>query len=441
MKFYNRDKELKILGQMCDQSRESGRMTVLIGRRRVGKTLLALEFAKNQKFIYLFVAKKSETLLCREYLETIKDKFNVPVIGEIRSFKDIFALLMELGKKEQFTVIIDEFQEFFNINPAVYSEIQHLWDLGKDQCRLNLIFIGSLYSMMHKIFQSSKEPLFERADRILHIRPFKIETIQEILIDQGMTDLKSLFNLYLFTGGVPRYIDILIKNNALNYDAILDFMLDEYSPFIHEGKNLLIEEFGKEYGTYFSILELISVGKSARTEIESILERQTGGYLERLERDYNIISKHKPINAKPNSRMLKYHISDLFLSFWFRFIYRHRSAVETGNFKYLRKIISRDYSVFSGRVLESFFHQLFAESYAFNRIGRFWEKGNKNEIDLVAVNDIDKKIVVAEIKLNKARLRLGGLKVKSQNLLNSFPGYTPEWRLLSLEDAEGFLTK
>jgi len=35
-------------------------------------------------------------------------------------------------------------------------------------------------------------------------------------------------------------------------------------------KEPLIEEFGKEYGTYFSILELIATGKTARSEIESI---------------------------------------------------------------------------------------------------------------------------------------------------------------------------
>jgi AAA+ ATPase superfamily predicted ATPase len=439
MKFYNREKELKTLRQVYGQSGESGRMTVLIGRRRVGKTLLALEFAKTHKFVYLFVAKKSEPLLCREYLETIKEMFDVPVVGEIRSFKDIFALLLELAKKEPFTLIVDEFQEFFNINPAVYSEIQHLWDLGKEQCKMNLIFIGSLYSLMHKIFENSKEPLFERADRVLHIKPFKIKTLHEILMDLGRMDWKNLFDLYLFTGGVPRYIDILIKNNVFNYDEILDFMLDEYSPFIHEGKNLLIEEFGKEYGTYFSILELISVGKTARTEIESILERQVGGYLERLENDYNIISKHKPIYSRPNSRMLKYRISDLFLNFWFRFIYRHRSAVETGNFDYVKQIVNRDYSGYSGRVLESFFHHLFADSGRFNRIGHSWEKGNQNEIDLVAVNDMEKKIVIAEIKLNKAKLRLGGLKMKSRKLLAEFPGYTPEWRLLSLEDAAEFI--
>ena len=255
MKFYARKKEIKMLQKLYKQSEESGRMAVLTGRRRVGKTLLALEFAKSHKFVYLFVAKKSEHLLCTEYIEEIKQVFDIPVIGEIRRFKDVFSLLLEISRKEHFTLIIDEFQEFYYINPAVYSEIQNLWDLNKDRCKLNLILIGSVYSLMHKIFEDSKEPLFERADRLFLIRPLKIKIIHEILTDYGHSDLKTLFHIYLFTGGVPRYIDILVKNSAFTYDQVLDFMLEEYSPFINEGKNLLIEEFGKEYGTYFSILD------------------------------------------------------------------------------------------------------------------------------------------------------------------------------------------
>lgn len=100
---------------------------------------------------------------------------------------------------------------------------------------------------------------------------------------------------------------------------------------------MLIEEFGKEYGMYFSILELISVGKTRRNEIESILQKNVGGYLERLEKDYAVSKKFKPINAKPESKLQKYHIKDLFLKFWFRFIYCNRTAVETGNFTYIKR--------------------------------------------------------------------------------------------------------
>ena len=98
---------------------------------------------------------------------------------------------------------------------------------------------------------------------------------------------------------------------------MINFILSENSPFLNEGKNLLIEEFGKEYGNYFSILELMSLGKTSRSEIESVLQRDMGGFLEKLEKDYFVINRYKPINAKPESKLIKYKIKDHFLKFWF----------------------------------------------------------------------------------------------------------------------------
>ena len=439
MKFYNRTVELKELRLMYSQSQNMARMTVITGRRRVGKTMLALEFAKGHKHLYFFVSKKAEHLLCAEYLEQIKKLFKLPVIGEIKSFKEVFTLLLQLSMKERFTLIIDEFQEFYVVNSSVFSDIQHLWDISKAESRLNLICIGSIHSLMYKIFEQAKEPLFGRADRIFRLRPFTIRDIHSVISDHGRVDAETLFNLYLFTGGLPKYLDILTANTNLTLDDILDFTLTENSPFIHEGRTLLVEEFGKEYGTYFSILELIASGKTSRSEIDSYLEIHAGTYLARLETEYALVSRHRPINEKPRSRLQKYTITDNFLNFWFRFIFSNRSAAENGNFGYIREIINRDYSTYAGRILERYYQQLFSETGKYNKIGSYWEKGNKNEIDLVAINDMKKSITIADIKLSSSRIDLNVLREKSAALLMDYKGYKPQVLGLSLEDAIKYL--
>jgi AAA+ ATPase superfamily predicted ATPase len=158
-----------------------------------------------------------------------------------------------------------------------------------------------------------------------------------------------------------------------------------------------------------------------------------------LENDYAVIAKHKPIDARPNSRLQKYKVVDNFLNFWFRFIYRNRSALETGNFEYVKQIINRDYSVYSGRILEIFFQQLFADSGRYNRVGSYWEKGNVNEIDLVAINDMKKEIIIAEVKYNESKIRLEGLKNKSKNILSVYPEFTPQWLALGIEDVKDYI--
>lgn len=294
---------------------------------------------------------------------------------------------------------------------------------------------------MYRIFQDKKEPLFGRADRIVFLKPFSIKSIFEVTSDFGHNDPQTLFDTYAITGGLPKYLELLAENNALSRQQMFDFIFRQYSPFLEEGKNLLIEEFGRDYGTYFSILELIASGKTARSEIESVLEIHTGAYLARLESEYALIDRHRPINAKQGGRLQKFHIRDNFLNFWFRFIYSNLSAVETGNYGYLREIVERDYSTWSGRILERFFHDLFAENGRYNRIGSYWERGNKNEIDLVAINDSRKKMVLAEIKVNRDRINLEVLKRKAVNLMMDFKGYSVEYRALSVEDCSEFLLR
>lgn len=243
-----------------------------------------------------------------------------------------------------------------------------------------------------------------------------------------------LFNYYLLTGGVPKYVELLLTEGVFEAKEIFDFVFSENSPFLFEGKNVLIEEFGKEYGIYFSILELIAGGKTSRSAIESILQKDIGGHLERLEVTYGVLEKFRPIHSKPQGRIIKYRLKDIFLRFWFFFIYRNWTAVETSNFSYIRQILDASLPTYKGAILEEFFRHLFAETQSFNQIGSYWEHDNTDEIDLVMINDLQKRIVIGEVKLNKSRIRLSELKKKSGKLLLNYPGYTPEYLTLGFED-------
>ena len=439
MRFFNREKELKLLSEMWRNTENGAKMVVLTGRRRIGKTSLCLEFAKKHTYTYLFVEKKSELLLCQEWLVELKKKLTFPIIGEIKTFKEIFHLILEHAKQHKTVLIIDEFQDFFTVNPAVFSEVQNLWDQYKQESKLFVIFVGSIYSMMSKIFQDSKEPLFGRADRIVVLDPFSIASTSKLLKEHQITDIRTLFDFYVLTGGMPKYLEILLAKGSHNFDSLLDCIVGEFSPFLDEGRYLLIEEFGKEYFTYFSILELIAMGKTSRPEIESILGRDVGGYLERLERDYAVIVRLKPFGEKSTSRLIKFFIKDNFLNFWFRFLYRNRQAIESKNFSYVKETIYRDYSTYSGKFLEKFFIELLAHSGMFNRFGPYWEKGYQNEIDIVAANDMKKKLLIAEVKLNPKQISLDSLKRKAYSLAREYGDYKIEYKGFSLQEAAEFL--
>lgn len=435
MKFYNREKELARLAKIEKQAEKSAQMTFMVGRRRIGKTRLLINAYKYSICLYFFVAKKSESLLCEEFVEEVKNKLNIPIFGSITTFKDLFSLLMSLSKERHFTLIIDEFQEFDSVNSSIYSDMQNIWDSNKQDSKINLIMCGSVYSMMKRIFEGSKEPLFGRATNRIHLKAFDIDTIKEILSDYSPNySNDDLLAFYMITGGVAKYIELLVQAEAFTIDDIMDAVFEDNSLFLSEGKNVLIEEFGKDYGNYFSILSLIASGKTSRVEIESIMNIQTGGFLTRLEDEYGLISKVRPILSKPNSRTVKYFIEDNFLNFWFRFIFKYRSSIEAGNLMYIRDIVMRDYTVYSGRILEKYFTQMIKLQMKYNIIGNYWERNNQNEIDIVAINEVEKVALIAEVKRNPQKISLNELEIKASKIKTVLKGYKFIFKGYSLDD-------
>ncbi len=320
----------------------------------------------------------------------------------------------------------------------MFSDMQRIWDLNHDASLINLIVCGSMYSMMTSIFRDRKEPLYNRQNRFMTIRAFRPSVLKEILAEysHGHTN-EDLLALYSVTGGVAKYVQLLVDDGALTADAIIDAVVSPDSIFISEGRSVLVEEFGKHYDTYFSILSAIASGKTRRNEIESVIGRQVGGHLSRLEDDYGIIAREMPVYAKPLSKNAVYTIRDNFFTFWFRFIFKYAHILEIGGYSQLRQIIERDYATFSGLMLERYFRAKAAEQQTFTRIGRWWDRKGENEIDIVAENEIDRTLLVCEVKRRRQNINMKTLEAKASRMLDTQPqlrGYALTCRPLSLAD-------
>ncbi len=439
MKFYNRTKELAELKRIQNLSfNENSRLTVVTGRRRIGKTSLIIKAVEQTPTIYLFVGRKNEASLCAEFITQIRAALDCYVPEEIISFGSLFKYMMELATARQFNLVIDEFQEFYNINESIYSDMQNIWDQYRKRTKMNLIVSGSIYSLMQKIFQNSKEPLFGRADNIIKLSAFDLTTLKEIMHDYDAEYANDdLLALYTFTGGVPKYVELFCDNVPLKIDKMIEFMIRENSPFTDEGKHLLIEEFGKNYSTYFSILGAISSGRNTQPEIESALGgKSVGGQIKRLIEDYNIIARRRPIMSKEKTQAVRYEITDNFINFWFNYFDRHRSMIEIKNFVGLQKIVTLDYPTYSGKSLELYFKQQFAESYDYREIGSWWEaKGNQNEIDIVALKLEKNRAVVSEVKRQRKNFKPELLAAKVEYIKTKLLAkYHIESRCLTLDD-------
>lgn len=440
MKFYNREAELAAMRKYEKLSAQSAQMIVVTGRRRIGKTTLVKRAFTSLPLVYFFVGKKSESLLCDELAEIVKEVLGED-LGDFSSFKRLFCAIMAISKRRNFTLVLDEFQNFKESNPSVFSDIQDVWDSNKEESRINLVICGSVYSKMKKIFDDKDEPLFGRATARFRIKPFTTETLKTILQDYNPDyEADDLLALYMVTGGVAKYVELLISQNAFTRDEILDAVVSTGSYFIEEGREMLADEFGKDYGNYFSVLSALAGGYTSRGKITGYVGFETGGYLDKLETDYNIVSKVRPYLSGEKARNVRYSLSDNFLSFWFRFIYKYRSAVEIGNMEYVKRKIHSDYNDYSGFILERWFRQVYAETGRFDIVTNYWEKGKSgepgenNEIDLVVVDSAEHSIVIGECKRNPEKYSRKRLEMKAAAIVSHHKNWRTEFVGLSLND-------
>ena len=438
MKFFGRQNEIKELQEIRNLSLQTARFTIVTGRRRSGKTSLLIKAYEDvQDMLYFFVARKSEAELCKDFIEEMTNKLQLPILGEVTRFADIFKYLLQLSKIRPITLVIDEFQDFKRVNPSIFSDMQKIWDLNKQEAHINLVVCGSVYSLMNIIFKNNKQPLYGRQTGEIKVTPFPPSIVKEILSTYNLAYTnEDLLALYSYTGGVAEYVEMMMDAGATTKEQMTEKFVAKNSYFIYEGKNMLIEEFGKDYARYFEILQLIASGYTTRGEIESIMKIELSGYLTKLENDYCLIARYTPMFQKTN-RNIRYQIEDNFLRVWFRYIYKYGYMIEVGANKKLKMVMDKSYTTYTGKVLERYFIAKMIESEEYTQIASWWDRKGENEIDIIAADELEQKVIFYEVKRQAKDINLGILKDKAEHFFQAtgkFKKFTIGYQGLSMED-------
>ena len=435
MRFYDREKEIAELRRLDALAEHSAQLTVLMGRRRTGKTTLMTHALDGQPYLYFFVGKKAEQLQCIDFQQQVESVLGLHIHGQANSVAAILEELMIYARNTKVTLIIDEFQRLADIDEGIVSNIQKVWDGYHEQSHIHLIACGSIYSMMRKIFEDRREPLFGRKTARIDLKPFSTNVIKQILSEHNPSYTSDdLLMLYAITGGVAKYVAQLMDEGCRTWEDMLNAVCRPSSIFIEEGTELLVGEFGRKYQIYYSILQLIAQGMTSQAEIDGIVGKNSGRYLDTLETEYSLIAKRRPMWAKPNSQGVKYYIDDCFLMFWFRFIESNRTMVELGKYELLGETIRKEYNQFSGIVLEKYFRQLYGERERVTEVSHWWDSKGENEIDLIAIEKLDRRATVAEVKRNPCKFSAHTLEEKYQYIKSHLRGYQVELKGLSMED-------
>ncbi|WP_304944109.1 ATP-binding protein [Vallitalea guaymasensis] len=402
--FLGRKAELHKLSS--EYNRESS-FVVMYGRHRVGKTTLIKEFIKDKKALYFLSTSELEINNRNRFIKSIADFTGMPYLknSNFDNWYDIFEIIVNYQPEEKKIIVIDEFQYLVNANPSFTSIFQRIWDDILKDNNIMVILCGSYISMMTTQVLHYSSPLYGRRTCQMKLKPLKFTEIKE-----GFRNLRfnELVSLYAVTGGVPKYLEFF-NNNLGFFENIKNEILDK-NGFLYEEPTFLLQKEVRETMTYFSMIQTIADNNHKLSKIASALEvpaTKLTPYIKTL-MDLSLVEKRVPVTEKNPSKSKKglYYIEDNFIEFWFRFVYPYKSQLEMENIQYVvdkikNNLIDNHVSfVYEDICREQFVNQSSELGFIISKIGSYWD--SKVEIDIVAIDNDNKKLIVGECKyLNK----------------------------------------
>jgi hypothetical protein len=439
MRFYSRQSELEILSSTAASARRgSARFTVIAGRFGVGKTKLALSQIRDTPTLYCYAARSNETLLTRQFCRDA-EQIGVRIPEGVRTLPQFIEALLRAGKLRPMTVVLDAFDEFLAMNPAVYPLLAQVWEKGAEGSHIHLVATVSAAGAVEQIFGKGA-PMQGIASNIMRLSAFEIASLQKILLDYnpyaGGEDLLALF---AFSGGIPRYVRALLEADASSKESIVNAFANPELLFCSEGENLLTPVLGRDCGTYFAILSLIADGYTGIQDIsEQLAGKSIGGQLRKLEEEYRLIEKRRPLFAAQASQTVRYAISDRFLEAWMRYIFPFRNLIEMGEVDLLRTMVRKKYKQFLPETLREFFVTRATESGKFTQVGSWWPGKRslvKGEIPLLALDQTRRSAIACDIRRKKKQFDPQALQTAMDFLQSeSLEGWSVTQQCLTPDD-------
>lgn len=400
--FINRENELNFLESKWRE--DSPQLIIIYGKRRIGKTELCIQFARNKPHIYYLCERLPVKAQLKKLTLETGSYFNDEFIPK-EGFDDFETLFKYITKKnEKILLIIDEFSYLAEIDPSIPATFQKCWDLYLKDSKVFLILCGSSISMMEQSALTYKAPLYGRRTGQLLVRPFRFKELYQMFKDKSFEDI---LQIYSTVGGTPMYLNRFLNKS---YKEVLknDIFL-KGQPLYEEVEFLLREEL-KEPRNYFSILQALSLGKHKLSEIinETGFDKGTVSRYIAILMDLHIVKKEIPVTEKVPEKSRKgiYTIDDNFVNFWFRFVFRNRSFLEEYRIsevyskvkQSLNELLSKNYEKVACEILLG----AVGTKLNFEKCGRWWDKDR--EIDVIALNEQTKEILFGEVKWSNKKV-------------------------------------
>lgn len=403
--FVDRYEELAFLNRLLVRKQPGpAQMLLLYGRRRVGKTELLKHWCQQSGIAYTYWAadKEPSALQRRSFMAAMLD---MPE-EQATAFDSWPALWRWLAprlaeKPEKQILILDELSYASAADPALLSALQHAWDHHLQESNVVLVLCGSQVTTMEAIMQH-QSPLFGRFTGQWHLQPLPFSSLREFFPDWSAEERVALYGV---VGGIPAYLRWLDSDLTL-VENIRQVILEPGNTFLAEPELLLHDEL-RDLSTYHAILRAMSKGHHTLKAISDdclIGSSNLTFYLNKLQ-ELRLVERRLPVTLttaqQRKSKQGRYHLSDPFFRFYFRFLFPHLSKLMSQ--EETAAHIKSELRTFVGLSFEKLAQQwVVAQAragklpFAPEAVGSHWSR--RVQVDVVAINHQSREILLGECK-------------------------------------------
>lgn len=406
--FIGRENELATMRKLYDSNKFQ--MVIIYGRRRIGKTTLISKFVENLPAIFFTAQEANDRINLELFSKKVYGFFGIPLsTGAFASWNDAFDFIGEKAKNQRFVLALDEFPYAAGENRSLKSILQNSIDHELRDTGLFLILCGSHIGFMENEVLGHKSPLFGRRTAQIKLEGFNYIEASKFLKGYGNEDK---IKFYSCIGGTPYYLSQI--DQGMSFEENIKRLFFNISGYLYNEPSMLLQQELREPSMYNSIISAVAAGATRLNEIATKTGEQRSKIIKYLSTLINlrILTKEFPFGADMiHSRKGIYKILDNCFNFWYRFVFPNIPEIESGMgeiiaekeiFPYLAQYIGKP--SFEDICRQYLIRENLNGNLPFTAtsFGNWWgndpEKKQQADIDVIAANNKEKKILLCECK-------------------------------------------
>ncbi len=416
--FVGRKRELSSLEKLYHQ--QGFGMTVIYGRRRIGKSTLIREFLKDKRAIFYTATKVGKARNLELFCQQVVSLLDPSLTGvSFPSLEAILDFITDRLSGDKLVLVIDELPYWAQDDGALLSVLQKYIDTRWSEQDMMIILCGSSLSFMENKVLSEKSPLFGRRNTQIRLEAFDYLEAAEFVPDYSAEDKAIIYGI---TGGVAKYLAMIDPRGSVDDNIKAQFFnTDGY--LYDEPRNLLAQEF-TDVALVNNVIEQIASGSNTVNEISLKIRQNSSTVLYTLDKliQVGLITKKKCITEEKNRKKTQYVLRDQMFRFWYAFIPKATSIIEIGQGDlYFDQVVKPQIHNYMGSVFEEMcrYYTLKegicgAFGNTLTEVGTWWgteillrgsEKVQQSaDIDVVGISELDKTAVLGECKFKKEKI-------------------------------------